>query len=890
MPFDQHKNLAIAVVAVAPSPPDTGLTLTVAAGHGVRYPVPPFDVTIWLATKYPNPDDAEVARCTALAGDVLTLVRAQGGTTARMVQVGDLIAESITAQYLQSLEAAIGTTPSPPTLHAPTHAEGGTDPVQLTQSQVTGLTTSLTTIEGDITTLEGDVANLQTIVTSGPVALHAPTHETGGTDPITGDLSLASVTTSGDITSTTGTVSAVIVTGQGVSATVQMEAPLGVFTTVNGDTAQFNTSVTSALGSFGSLGATPLNATNLLTGTVPDVRLSVNVLKHTGGYPGGTVNFLRADGTFAAPAGGGGGIPALHAPTHLAGGTDPITITGLAGFPGGTVNFLRADGTFATPAGSGGAPALHAATHTPGNTDPIPNVGWTNVANTWTLAQTHSGTADLIFSGTGRVRWGSLVGDPQLKRNGATLELRTGTDSAFTTFKALLVASDITTGTLPLARIQFSGSPRLLGRGTAAAGGSEEITLGTGLTMTGTVLSASGGGAPAAHAATHVFGSGSDVIPNVGWTNVANTWQQDQTFEGQVVMANTPSDIRRNGVDTGWLNVTGGGATNTTRGAVITLYGNTSPFPGKLLLSAGNVAGGTIEFNTGNTLRGTMHPSGGFSWGSTGDPGAGAITASGGARFTGLGFGTGSGPGGMEVCYAADTGYVQAYDRNLGGYKSMVLAGSQISFLLNGSPQGVMYGSGGFSWGWGATGDPGYGHVAFGGYAYFGNIISHYGVAARITLREPNFSNTHGCINLIPGADYFAGLFMTFCGAAGGIAGSISQTGGTTIAFNASSDARLKTDRGRLTDTSVLERTIVHVFDWKSDGRAGRGVFAQEAVEVAPFAVDVGTDERNDDGVLTHPWGVDYSKYVPDLIAGWQRHEAELAELKAELALLRGSH
>lgn len=53
------------------------------------------------------------------------------------------------------------------------------------------------------------------------------------------------------------------------------------------------------------LGTTPLNATNLTSGTVPDARLSVNVLKHTGGYPGGTTNFLRADGTFAAPPGGG---------------------------------------------------------------------------------------------------------------------------------------------------------------------------------------------------------------------------------------------------------------------------------------------------------------------------------------------------------------------------------------------------------------------------------------------------------------------------------------------------------------------------------------------------------------------------------------------------------
>jgi len=49
------------------------------------------------------------------------------------------------------------------------------------------------------------------------------------------------------------------------------------------------------------LTATPLKA-DQLTGTVPDARLTPNVLTHPAGYPGGTTNFLRADGTFAAAA------------------------------------------------------------------------------------------------------------------------------------------------------------------------------------------------------------------------------------------------------------------------------------------------------------------------------------------------------------------------------------------------------------------------------------------------------------------------------------------------------------------------------------------------------------------------------------------------------------
>jgi hypothetical protein len=141
-----------------------------------------------------------------------------------------------------------------------------------------------------------------------------------------------------------------------------------------------------------------------LTGSVADARLSANVLKFTGGYPGGTANFLRSDGTFAVPAGGGGSGdvtgPASSLDTQVArfngttgkiikasnvtiddsgivvaaglGGT-PLNATMLTsgalpdarlsanvlkvtgGFPGGTANFLREDGSFAAPAGGGGS-------------------------------------------------------------------------------------------------------------------------------------------------------------------------------------------------------------------------------------------------------------------------------------------------------------------------------------------------------------------------------------------------------------------------------------------------------------------------------------------------------------------------------------------------------
>ncbi len=121
-----------------------------------------------------------------------------------------------------------------------------------------------------------------------------------------------------------------------------------------------------------------------------------------------------------------------------------------------------------------------------------------------------------------------------------------------------------------------------------------------------------------------------------------------------------------------------------------------------------------------------------------------------------------------------------------------------------------------------------------------------------------------------------------------GLAGAVHQTGATTVAFETTSDARLKIDQGRATNLEALRRVVVHDFRWKADDRWDRGVFAQETAAVFPRAISEGTDDRTESGDLAHPWMTDYSKFVPDLIAGWQQHDAAIAQLRAELAALKG--
>ena len=119
----------------------------------------------------------------------------------------------------------------------------------------------------------------------------------------------------------------------------------------------------------------------------------------------------------------------------------------------------------------------------------------------------------------------------------------------------------------------------------------------------------------------------------------------------------------------------------------------------------------------------------------------------------------------------------------------------------------------------------------------------------------------------------------------GATVGNVTTTS-TTTTFNSTSDMRLKTDKGIATTVEVLRGTKVHDFDWKLTGEDDRGVFAQEALLVKPLAVLVG-DDRVDaaTGRLLNPWAVDYSKYVPDLIVGWQQHEARLAAIESRLGI-----
>ncbi len=105
----QHKNFAYSTIATAPSPALSGTTIVVAPGQGDLFPVIPFNATIWPTGVQPTAANAEIVTVYGLDSDTFTIVRAQEGTAARSIVVGDQIAATVTSNSLSDIETIAST-------------------------------------------------------------------------------------------------------------------------------------------------------------------------------------------------------------------------------------------------------------------------------------------------------------------------------------------------------------------------------------------------------------------------------------------------------------------------------------------------------------------------------------------------------------------------------------------------------------------------------------------------------------------------------------------------------------------------------------------------------------------------------------------------------------
>jgi hypothetical protein len=109
--------------------------------------------------------------------------------------------------------------------------------------------------------------------------------------------------------------------------------------------------------------------------------------------------------------------------------------------------------------------------------------------------------------------------------------------------------------------------------------------------------------------------------------------------------------------------------------------------------------------------------------------------------------------------------------------------------------------------------------------------------------------------------------------------GSVRRNGASNVAFETSSDYRLKTDLKDFNGLDKISKIKVYDFKWVNDHQRMEGVIAHELQEVMPYAVGGIKDDVDENGNILAQ-GVDYSKIVPMLIKAIQELKSELDELK----------
>ena len=126
------------------------------------------------------------------------------------------------------------------------------------------------------------------------------------------------------------------------------------------------------------------------------------------------------------------------------------------------------------------------------------------------------------------------------------------------------------------------------------------------------------------------------------------------------------------------------------------------------------------------------------------------------------------------------------------------------------------------------------------------------------------------------GTNYSTGNFFAyFINSTNGNSGSIAHTGATTVAYQTSSDQRLKENIVNAPSAlSSLESMKVRSYDWKEDKKhVTYGFVAQEIKEYAPEIVAIGDDNET----ITDPrgtWGVEYGRLTPMLVKAIQEQQA----------------
>ena len=124
------------------------------------------------------------------------------------------------------------------------------------------------------------------------------------------------------------------------------------------------------------------------------------------------------------------------------------------------------------------------------------------------------------------------------------------------------------------------------------------------------------------------------------------------------------------------------------------------------------------------------------------------------------------------------------------------------------------------------------------------------------------------------------GSFVRFANAANNaVIGTITNNGNTGVAYNQTSDARLKNVTGKARGLEVISKLNPVAYNWKESGQADEGFIAQEVMKILPNVVS-GSEEDM--------YQMDYSKLVTPLVKAIQEQQAIIEDLKTRIETLEG--
>jgi len=227
---------------------------------------------------------------------------------------------------------------------------------------------------------------------------------------------------------------------------------------------------------------------------------------------------------------------------------------------------------------------------------------------------------------------------------------------------------------------------------------------------------------------------------------------------------------------------------------------------------------------------------------------------------------TSSATGGyLEVRY--NTSSVNGY---LGAGNQLVTGGAVADMALTSNTGSVLFATGGGTERM---------RITSGGEVQINGTTSASG-ASKLTVRYDGTSN----YPITVGNENVSGGLIRFAGNGSGVLGSITHNG-TNVAYNTSSDYRLKEDFKEFNGLELISKIKTYDYAWKSNKSRMYGFIAHELQDILPYTVNGKKDEVDEDGNAIYQ-GVDYSKIVPILIKAIQEQMGIINELKEKMITL----